>query len=131
MGSSNYTTTLAKNTRFNGVLRFSSSLKIEGYFKGTIESEGFLGIGKEAEVKADIHALSANIEGAVVGDVSVKGKLELSSSASIRGSVRASEIKLKDGMELVGDVQMLRDPGMIDIFSMATDKLKANVQTIS
>lgn len=127
-GFRNCKTTLGAKTRFSGTIRFSSSLQIDGYFKGVIDSDGFLGVGAEAEVRADIHAQGASIAGKVVGDVEVKGKLDLHASASVRGSIRASEIKFKDGMELIGDCQMLRDPGMVDIFSMSTDKLKANLQ---
>ena len=48
------TTTLGKETSFNGVLRFKESLKIDGTFEGEIESPGFLYIENGATVKANI-----------------------------------------------------------------------------
>ncbi len=121
------TTTLGKKTRFKGNLTFSSSLQIEGFFKGSIDAEGFIGIGSEADVRADITAKAASIAGRVDGDVFVKGKLELFSTASITGNVKAGQIRFQDGMELIGDCEMLQEPGSVDIFSAATDKLKANL----
>lgn len=121
------TTTLGKNTRFKGTISFTSSLQIEGYFNGTIDAEGFVGVGSEADVRADIHAKSASIAGKVSGDIHVSDKLELHSTASVKGNVKAGTIRFQDGMELIGDCEMLQEPGSVDLFSAATDKLKSNL----
>lgn len=121
------TTTLGKNTRFKGTISFSSSLQIEGFFKGNIDAKGFLGIGSDAEVRADIHAQSASVAGRVSGDILVHDKLEVLSSASIKGNVKAGQIRFQDKMELIGECEMLQEPGSVDIFSASTDKLKSNL----
>ena len=41
-GLEKISTTLGKETNFNGTLRFQESLKIDGKFEGDIESSGFL-----------------------------------------------------------------------------------------
>lgn len=122
-------TTLGEKTRFKGTIQFATSLQIEGYFDGTIDSDGFLGIGSDATVKADIYADTASIAGRVVGDVLVKDKLELYSTADVRGNIKAAQIRFQDGMEFVGECEMLREAGSVDIFSASTDKLKANLLT--
>lgn len=119
------TTTLGQKTKFKGTLRFSSSLQIEGQFEGTIQSDGFLGVGDNAVVKADIEAKAASIAGKVLGNVSVQNRLEIYSTAVVHGNVKADSIRFEDGMELVGGCEMVRKPGSVDIFSTETEKLKA------
>ncbi len=121
------TTVLGSKTKLKGTIKFSSSLQIEGNFDGVIDSEGFLGIGEHSNVRATVKAKSASIAGRLLGDVQVTDKLELYSTAVVHGNVSASQIRFQDGMELVGDCDMLRNPGNIDIFSAETDKLKANL----
>ena len=52
------TTTFGKETDFNGTLRFTDSLKIEGKFTGKIDSSGRLFIGEGATIKADIKTIA-------------------------------------------------------------------------
>ena len=126
----NCETTLGKNTRFSGTLHCNSSLQIDGFFKGAIETKGYVGVGKEAVVEADIRALAASVSGKVKGNVHVKEKLELFSSAKVEGGIMANSIKFKDGVEIIGECEMIREPGMVDIFSLETERLKANLQLI-
>lgn len=126
----NCETTLGKNTRFVGTLHCNSSLQIDGFFKGEIVSDGYIGVGQDAKVEANISAKAASVLGEVKGNVYVKGKLELFSKAKVHGGIKANQIKFKDGVELISDCEMIREPGLIDIFSMETERIKANLQLI-
>ena len=81
------TTSLRKETSFNGVLRFKESLKIDGTFEGEIESPGFLFIENGATVKANIKVGSV-----VVGGVVVPGRL-----AGIDLDLRSGEVLVATG----------------------------------
>ena len=129
-GYRNCTTTLGKNTRLTGTISYTTSLQIEGYFKGIIDSTGFLGVGDNADVRADINADSAAIAGKISGDIHVQKKLELFSSSTVKGNIKANQIRFQDGLELIGECEMLQEPGSVDIFSAATDKLKSNLSNV-
>ena len=58
-------TILGKETAFKGSMKFKNSLKIDGNFEGTIESEGFLYIEDGAVVNADITVDSLVIGGII------------------------------------------------------------------
>jgi len=105
-------TILSNSTTFNGVLRFSSSLKIEGSYKGTIESGGFLIVGENAKVRANIKAQSIVIAGEVKGDVEASERLEMLPTGKLYGNIKTKKLKMADGVIFEGKCEMLRDvPG--------------------
>ena len=101
-------TVLSGSTSFNGVMRFRSSLKINGVFKGEIISEGFLIIGEGANVKANIKAESVIIAGEVKGNVEAKERLELLSTGKLYGNIRTKKLKMADGVIFEGKCEMIR-----------------------
>jgi cytoskeletal protein CcmA (bactofilin family) len=50
-GVERITTTLGRETDFNGVMRFKDSLKIDGSFSGEIVSTGFLYVEQGASIE--------------------------------------------------------------------------------
>jgi len=100
-------TTLGKDTEFQGTLKFKDGLRIEGRFNGDITSEGNLIVGKTGEVKAEITVGSITVEGKVNGNIVAQNLVELCSSAELRGDIKASKLKIDEGVVFVGktDVQ--------------------------
>ncbi len=99
-------TVLSPTTSFNGTLRFHSSLKIEGNFRGKIISDGFLIIGETAKVRANIKANSIIIAGEVRGDVEAKERLEMLSTGKLYGNIKTRKLKIADGVVFEGSCQM-------------------------
>ena len=128
--SDRITTTLGKGTQFNGTMRFSKSLKIDGRFKGKIESEGFLYIEEGAHVQADIKVGSIVVGGTVRGDIYAKEKLEMLSTGQVFGNVQTAKLKIADGVVFEGKCQMIKEPENVDVFSTPVPQLKESVQNI-
>jgi cytoskeletal protein CcmA (bactofilin family) len=124
------TTTLGTGTKFNGTMRFSKSLKIDGKFEGKIESEGFLYIEEGADVRADIKVGSIVVGGTVRGDIYAKDKLEMLSTGQVFGNVQTAKLKIADGVVFEGKCQMIKEPGEVDVFSTPVLQLKESVQNI-
>lgn len=119
-------TVLGDKTRFNGVLKFTEDLHIAGKFEGTIEAEGNLFVRKGASCTADhIRAASIVVEGSVQGNLTAGDRVDMHSGSSVRGNVTASRLKIADGVNFEGTVEMIRanDEG-IDLFSARSDILK-------
>lgn len=123
-------TTLGKGTNFNGTMRFTKSLKIDGRFEGRIESEGFLYIEEGARVEADIKVGSIVVGGTVRGDIYAKEKLEMLSTGQVFGNVQTAKLKIADGVVFEGKCQMIKEPGQVDIFSTPVPQLKESIQHI-
>lgn len=116
---------LHEESFFKGRLVFKNAMKICGKFEGTIESPGFLFIEDGADVKADIKAGTAVIAGKVTGDIDAAERLELLSTARIKGNLKTrGGLKIGDGVQFEGRCDMIRVPGALDIFSTALPQLK-------
>ncbi|RKX77871.1 MAG: cell division protein [Spirochaetes bacterium] len=124
------TTTLGKETVFNGTIRFSRPLKIDGQFKGKIESDGFLYIEEGAQVNADIKVGSIVIGGVIRGNIEAKENLEMLSTGQVFGNIRTARLKIADGVVFEGKCEMIRDADSIDIFSQPVEKLKDTVKSV-
>ena len=123
-------TTLGKETIFQGTMRFSTSLKIDGTFEGEIASSGYLFIDDGALVKADIKVGSVVIGGVVHGNIVATEKLEMLSTGKVFGNVTTSKLKIADGVIFEGKCEMIKNPDEIDIFTSPATKLKSAVQSV-
>lgn len=121
-------TTLGKETRFNGVMRFKDSLKIDGRFEGEIISSGFLYVEHGAEIKADIKVGSVVIGGVVHGNIEAVDKLEMLSTGKVYGNIKTKVLKIADGVVFEGKCEMIKNSDTIDIFSDTVTNLKRTAQ---
>jgi cytoskeletal protein CcmA (bactofilin family) len=104
-------TVFSDNTSFDGVLKFSTSIKIDGTFKGKILSTGYLIVGERARVRAHIKAHSIVIAGEVKGDVEASERLEMLPTGKIYGNIRTKTLKMADGVIFEGTCEMLSQSG--------------------
>jgi len=102
-------TVFSKNTSFNGTLKFDSSIKIEGSFRGKILSKGYLIVGEKAKVRADVKAHSIVIAGEVKGNVEASERLELLPTGKLYGNIKTKKLKMADGVVFEGTCQMMAD----------------------
>ncbi len=123
-------TTLGAQTVFDGILRFTRSLKIDGNFKGEIQSTGFLYIEKGAKVSADIKVKSLVIGGVVHGNIIATDSLEMLDSGEVFGNVKTSRLRIADGVIFEGKCEMIKDSESLDVFAGDVEKLKKTIQKV-
>ena len=102
-------TYIGEDTSFDGVLTSSRSLTIFGGVKGTIECQGRVVIGQSGKIEADIVADDVAVSGKVMGNVTAKSKLEITSTGIIQGNVKTASLVMEDGGKLDGHCEMLSD----------------------
>ena len=125
-------TVLGKETVFDGFLKFTEDLHIQGSFSGAIDAQGFLLIEKGAVCRTQyIRAASIIIEGTVYGSVTAADKIELRTGSMVRGDVRAARIKIADGVSFEGAVHMIQDTAGAEnsLFSLQPDQLKQKLRS--
>ena len=125
---SSFVVTLGRETKFNGMLKFKETLRIQGQFKGTIDSGGDLIVDKDAVVEADhINVDSLTVYGDVTGDVYAVDKVDMMTGAKVHGDITAARLRLADGVLFEGQCSMTGVDEEVEIFSRPIEDIKAEL----
>ena len=89
-------TVIGPNTSFEGDLRSSGGVRVDGDFSGTLEIAGNLVIGEQAQVVATIAAHNVQIQGTVQGDITAK-RVEILDTGKLWGDIVVDSFVLDDG----------------------------------
>ncbi|HDP94792.1 MAG TPA: polymer-forming cytoskeletal protein [Candidatus Aminicenantes bacterium] len=95
-----------KDTEFNGELRFSDSLRIDGILKGKVTSGQNLIIGESGDVDADIVVRNISINGRVKGNVIAKERAEIFANGRFSGKLVTPKLVIEEGAFFQGSCQM-------------------------
>ena len=99
-------TFLGEGTEFEGKLKFSGALRLDGHFKGEILGEGTLIVGEKAEIEADIRIPSLLNSGKIQGHIVADKKIELFAPGQIFGNIQTPCLVLNEGASLEGNCRM-------------------------
>jgi cytoskeletal protein CcmA (bactofilin family) len=92
--------------RFKGELRAQEDLKVEGRIEGTIQHQQRVVVGAKGEVVATVTAAAIDVDGRVQGDMHAKKSVKVSSSAVVRGNIKAPSVSITEGANFIGSVSM-------------------------
>ena len=92
-------------TEFSGELRFTGSFRIEGYYKGRIESDSILIIGERGKVEADIVVRHVLINGEFKGSIKAAEKVEIHNRGRVSGSIQTPKLIIEEGAYLDANCQ--------------------------
>ncbi len=96
---------LDKDTQIEGELSFKGSFRIDGVFKGKINSESTLIVGENGKVEADINIGFIIINGEVKGNIQAREKVEINASGRVIGTVTAPTLVVEEGAYLESSCQ--------------------------
>ena len=96
---------LAKETEIKGDLSFKGSFRIDGFFKGNINSESTLIIGDNGRVEADIKIGHMIVNGEMKGNIQAKEKVEINSSGRVTGTIITPILVVEEGAYLESTCQ--------------------------
>ena len=101
-------TIIGQGTVLNGDLVFRGGLHLDGIVKGDIASEEgeevTLTVSEKGEVVGDVRVTHMILNGSVVGDVYVTGRVELAPQAKVTGSLYYSLLEMAMGAEVNGQL---------------------------
>jgi len=98
---------VGKGTRFDGELKLTGLLRIDGDFTGSINTDGKVLIGRSGRVKCSINAGSVIIGGVVKGNIFSSGKVVVLSTGMVLGNIKAPSIIIEEGVILNGKCHVL------------------------
>jgi cytoskeletal protein CcmA (bactofilin family) len=91
---------------FVGELRCDGGVRIDGVFQGHLETMGNVIVGETAKVAADIVGRNISISGAVKGNISASGRLEILSTGLVWGDIDVSSFLIDEGGVFSGRSEM-------------------------
>lgn len=100
---------LGPNTSLQGNMKSDGNVRIDGVFEGTIETAGNVIIGPAARVMADIIANAVQVWGAVRGNVTAQGRLEILPSGRVWGDIHVASLLIDEGGVFRGQCTMAGD----------------------
>ena len=115
------TTVLGEETVFDGLLKFSDDLYIEGRFTGAIDAKGSLYIAKGAVCEVQyIKAATIVVEGTVRGSITAVGDVDLKPYSTVVGDIVANRLKIADNVSFDGAIHIASNAQSIsqDIFTL-------------
>ena len=110
MDESKITGFFDEGTEFNGELRFKGSFRVEGFFRGTIESESQLIIGEKAKVEADVNVAHVLVNGDFRGTIKASEKVEIHSQGRVQGTIHTPRLVVEEGAFLQANCQTTEAP---------------------
>ena len=102
----NVETIIGPSVKLEGTFKGEGDLVVEGILIGSLETKKNLKIGANAIVQANIRADNAFVSGKIKGNISVKGKLEVTNTAIILGDIKAKIISIESGALVQGKIIM-------------------------
>ena len=94
-----------KDTEIDGNLTFKGSFRIDGHFKGKIDSESILIIGEKGKVEADVNIGYIIINGEIKGNIQAPEKVEINATGRVIGSVVTPKLIVEEGAYLETNCQ--------------------------
>jgi cytoskeletal protein CcmA (bactofilin family) len=99
-----------KDTQIRGDLSFKGSFRIDGQFKGKINSDSILIVGENGKVEADITIGLIVIEGEVKGNVQASEKVEIHANGKVIGTIVSPKLAIEEGAYLEANCQTADKP---------------------
>jgi cytoskeletal protein CcmA (bactofilin family) len=97
---------LGPGSKFEGKLFFDEIVRLDGVFKGEINSRDTLIIGETADIEGDVEVGTFILSGRFKGNVKATTRVELRRPAQIDGTIEAPILVIEEGVVLNGSISM-------------------------
>ncbi len=110
MGKEEINAFLGASTEYSGKLVFQGAVRIDGIFKGEVQSEGCLIVGKDANIEGTLEVGELMLSGKFTGKASVKKKVSVYRGGKFLGDVFTPILMVEEGALIQGGVNMMQEP---------------------
>jgi cytoskeletal protein CcmA (bactofilin family) len=94
-----------KDTEIKGDLNFKGTFRIDGRFKGKIDSKSILIIGDSGKVDADVKIGHLIINGEIKGNIQATEKVEINGNGRVIGTIVSPKLMVEEGAYLEANCQ--------------------------
>lgn len=114
---------IGEGVNINGEIRDCREIEIYGTVTGDLEAEVLI-VHENGHVEGNISADRAEVHGSVIGEVSVKSRLDVKAKGSVAGATKYGELSVEAGGRVVGTLD--EQTGKFDK-SESTSEAKAKI----
>jgi len=93
---------IGEGSEFRGEFKVKDLLRIDGFFKGNIVTEGKILIGKTGTVETDIRAGTVVVGGEVRGSIHAARRVTLLSTCRLFGDIVTPSLVVEEGVVFEG-----------------------------
>jgi len=97
---------IGNQTSFEGKIKSSQGIRVDGLFKGNIECEGWVVVGNQGKIEGDIVADNVIIGGEIRGNIFARDRLEITAKGKVRGDIVTSHLVIEEGVIFEGACRM-------------------------
>src|SRR4030042_5108674 len=94
---------IGEGSEFKGEFTINGLLRIDGKFRGTIETEGKVLIGQSGEAVTDIKANVVVVGGKVKGNIYATDRVIMLSTGHVEGNIITPGLIMEDGVVFEGN----------------------------
>ena len=100
---------IGEGSEFKGEFKINGLLRIDGNFRGTIETGGKVLIGRSGQAMTDIKARLVVIGGVVKGNIFASERVIFLSTGKITGNIITPSLIMEDGVVFEGNCTINRN----------------------
>ena len=108
---------------FEGTINVPHSIRIDGAFRGKLQTAESLTVGEAGHIEAEIKAQNAFIFGKVTGNMYIDDRVELHVSAVVIGDIHAKELVINEGAVFHGNCSMQKAKDVIAVVDKKAELL--------
>lgn len=101
-----FDTIIANNTSITGDITAEGNVRIDGSYKGDINSNSEVIIGDEGYIQGNVNARSVSVSGKIEGNVRCQGLLEIYSHGVVEGDISIKSLSIVEGGKFNGKCSM-------------------------
>ncbi|MCL1911228.1 MAG: polymer-forming cytoskeletal protein [Leptospirales bacterium] len=99
---------IGEGSEFKGEFKINGLLRIDGNFRGTIETSGKVLIGRTGNAMTDIKARLVVIGGTIKGNIFASERVVFLSTGKIIGNIITPSLVMEDGVSFEGNCTINR-----------------------
>ena len=112
-GSEDVETIIGPSVKVEGNFRAEGNVTVDGVVQGSLITNHNLKIGPKAKIKAEVEANNLFLAGEVRGNVKIKEKTKLATTAKILGNLETKILSVEEGALINGKCNMAPDDPQI------------------
>ena len=94
---------IAVGTVIEGEVTMPGDLRLDGTILGNINSDAKVMMGEQGKIKGNVTTRSSGIKGEFEGELKVREKLHIHSSARIEGTIHTKTLIVENGAQIIGN----------------------------